>query len=296
MSTLDAVQATQTVQPVHPETVSGESLFRSLSSAATPDGAEAHLRRYIVEHDLQPGDRLPSEGELSTTLGSSRMVVREGLRSLEALGLVESRVGSGWYVRTFSVVAATRIFAHSLAFHPRALLDVLAVRKSAEADVVAGLAGKLTGADLAPLDDLVARMRWRASRGQSYETEDGEFHRRIAAAGGNLVLLALVEVHWSMKSTMYRRGLDRPVKESLEQGAEVHASIVDALRSGDAAATSAVMRRHHTESEHRFSAWIAAQDEAQVGASAPYPGALAALLWPGPGPGLDRHEVPNLTE
>ena len=269
------------MQPVQHKAISGESLFRSLTRTGAPEGTEAHLRRFIVEHDLQPGDRLPSEGELSTTLGCGRMAVREGLRSLEALGLVESRVGSGWYVRAFSVSTAARILAHSLAFHPRALLDVLAVRRSAEADMAAGLAGTLTGADLAELDDLVARMRWRAARGQTYETEDGELHRRIAAAGGNLVLLALVDVHWAMKSAMHRRGLSRPTKEALERGAEIHASIVETLRSGDGAAAAEIMRQHHGEAADRFSDWIAGQDTGRDGGSFAGARALASLLWPG---------------
>src|SRR5687768_17072603 len=113
-------------------------------SALTAEGAEASLRRYMVEKGLRPGDRLPSEADLCVTMGRSRMLIREALRSLEALGLLEARAGSGWYVRAFDVAAATQVFARSLAFHPRAVLEVMAVRRSAEADTAAALAGRLS--------------------------------------------------------------------------------------------------------------------------------------------------------
>ena len=102
--------------------------------AGRAETAEARLRRYIVEHGLAPVTE-PSEAELATALGSSRVVVREALRALEAVGLLESRAGSGWYLLGFDVSIAARTFARSLAFHPNILLDLLAVRRSMEADL-----------------------------------------------------------------------------------------------------------------------------------------------------------------
>ncbi|MGH3449593.1 MAG: FadR/GntR family transcriptional regulator, partial [Haloechinothrix sp.] len=75
-----------------------ETRLRSIRALARVDTAEARIRRYIVESALQPGDRLPSEAELAATLGSSRVVIREALGMLEALGVLEARVGSGWFV------------------------------------------------------------------------------------------------------------------------------------------------------------------------------------------------------
>ncbi len=76
--------------------ITGAALLAALRRPATPETAEAQVRRYIVQRGLAPGDRLPSEAELATALGSSRLVVREALRALEAVGLLGSRAGSGW--------------------------------------------------------------------------------------------------------------------------------------------------------------------------------------------------------
>src|SRR5215831_3488571 len=100
---------------------SGDALFRALVEPAAPKTAEARLRRYIVEHGLGPGDRLPSEAALATALGNSRVVVREALRALEAVGLLESRAGSGWYLLAFDVGSAARTLARSLAAHTNIL-------------------------------------------------------------------------------------------------------------------------------------------------------------------------------
>src|SRR5215218_4459967 len=105
----------------------GEAILQALARPVATEPAQARLQRLMVERNLQPGDRLPSEAELAVVLGGSRRTAREALRSLEALGLVEARAGSGWYVRPFEVPAAVRAFAHSLTFHPRALLDLLRV-------------------------------------------------------------------------------------------------------------------------------------------------------------------------
>ena len=273
-----------TLTPVQAQT-NGDAIFRALVRAAPPESLQTQIRRVIVERGLQPGDRLPSEGELAAALGNSRLIVREALRALEAVGVLESRPGSGWYVRAFDVSAAARVLAHSLAFHHRALLDLLAVRRAAEGDLVASLAGKLPERDLRVLEDLADRMRWRAGRGEIFPREDGEFHRRLLAHTGNLVALAMGDLYMSLIEEMYERGLPKPDGEELPQAADAHGEIVAALRRGDGEAATRVMRAHHDLSEQRIRSWVASQeaDPASEGAAAVRAAVQAALLWPGPG-------------
>ncbi len=256
---------------------------RMSARADAPEPAEAQLRRYIVEGGLNPGDRLPSEAELVAVVGSSRVVVREALRSLEALGVLESRAGSGWFVRGFDAEVAARTFARSLAFHPHALLDLLAVRRATEADLYEGMAGHLADGDLAALDELVDRMRWRAARGTHAPAEDAAFHRHLAAASGNAVALALVDVYWGVMEVLYRRGLPPPAPEMLAGVAEAHAAIVDALRRGDGAAAAHALRLSHDEGQRRFAAWrdtLSARPDG-TGRDPLDAAVLAAMLWPG---------------
>jgi DNA-binding FadR family transcriptional regulator len=267
------------------EPTEGEAIFRSLVHTTPPERLQAQIRRHIVQRGLQPGDRLPSETDLGAALGHSRLIVREALRALEAVGVLESRPGSGWFVRPFDVSAAARIFAQSLAFHHRALLDLLVVRRAAESSLVATLGGKLDGRDLAALDELADRMRWRAGRGEIFAAEDGEFHRRLLACSGNLVALALADLYLTVVAEMYERGLPRPDGEELPRAAEAHAAIAAALRRGDGAAAAAIMNAHHDLSERRITAWVERQADgaAPESAGAVRAAVQAALLWPGPG-------------
>lgn len=263
---------------------SGEAIFQSLVRSAPPEGLQTQIRRFIVERGLRPGDRLPSEGDLATAVGSSRLIVREALRALEAVGVIESRPGSGWYVRAFDVGSAARIFAQSLAFHHRALLDLLAVRRAAEGDLVGSVAGSLSERDLATLDDLAARMKWRAGRGEVFPVEDGEFHRRLLAHAGNMVALALVDLYMGVMQEMYEHGLPRPDADELPRSAQAHVDIVDALRQGDGDLAAKLMRAHHDLSARRIGEWVVRHDDSAAGGESAVQAAVqAALLWPGPG-------------
>jgi DNA-binding FadR family transcriptional regulator len=237
-----------------------EAVFRSLVRPPAPDTAEPHLRRYIVEHGLRPGDKLPSEAELSASIGSSRLVVREGLRSLEALGLLDSRAGSGWFVRPFDVSTAAGIFARSLAFHPAALLDLLEVRSWVEGEAAVKAAGAITAHDVGVLDGLVDRMRWRATRGEGFRAEDSEFHRRIAAAAGNLMALALIDLYCHAVESLYEHGFPRLAPAELPATAEAHAGLLAALRHGEASEIVRAFRAHHEPAQRVVGGWLAGQD------------------------------------
>lgn len=235
---------------------SGEELFRELVNPRTVEPAEALLRRYIVERGLQPGDRLPSEHELAAAMRGSRVVVRKALHGLEALGLIESRVGSGWYIRAFDVSHTSRALSRSLAFHPSAVLELLDVWRPAEAELVRTLPKRLQEADFDALDRLVAQMRLRAAAGEPFYEDDGTFHRRIVAASGNRFALALVDMYWNLKSGLYQGGFPRHAADHAPEIAEAHGELVRALRAGDGDSVRELMREHHDETEKRFRAWL----------------------------------------
>lgn len=259
--------------------LSGEVLFASLALPPPPEAAETQLRRYILERRLQPGDRLPSEAVLATLFGSSRVIIREGLRALELLGVLEARVGSGWYVRRFEVALAARAVAQSLAFHPAALLDLLALRRAAEAELITTLAGRLVPRDLALLDDLVDRMRWQASRNRPFIAEDAEFHRRLFAAGGNQVALVLADLYWNVMERIHGQGFPPPEQDVAQQVADQHGRIVAALRHGDAAgARDALLSSYHQAIRDRIERWLAGQAGAAAGTVDPAQHAIQAAL------------------
>lgn len=241
-----------------PESSNGQAVFDLLVASSEAESPEARLRRFIAEQGLQPGDKLPSEGELAAVLGGSRVVARKALHSLEALGVLESRVGIGWYVRAFDVSTAASIFARSLTYHPRVLLDLLVVWSAVEADIVPTLVDKLNPRDFEVLGELADRMIWRESRREPFFYEDGEFHRRLIAASGNLVALALVDLFWGVKETLYSSGFRGP-RGTSKVVAESHRQILDALQAGDGAEAGRRVAEHHSHAKRYFTESLKAE-------------------------------------
>ena len=217
---------------------------------------EARVRRYIVEHGLRPGDRLPTEAEWASSLGTSRVVVREALRGLEAIGVIEARAGSGRYLRGFDLATAARAFAHSLAFHPGALTDLRVARVALESELMISSAGRIAAADLDALEALVERMRRRVATGDTgLNAEDRVFHTLLMRAGGNAIAMALEELYWRVMDRLYTSGFPTLALADAPYVVETHGRIVAALRRGDALEAGQLLRTHGREAERRFVAW-----------------------------------------
>src|SRR6195952_121448 len=88
------------------------------------------LKNYILEKNLKPGDPLPAETELARQLGISRNSLREAAKALESVGILETRQGSGLFVREFSFEPLLENMSYGLLFDLRQLAELLQVAKS----------------------------------------------------------------------------------------------------------------------------------------------------------------------
>jgi len=211
------------------------------------------------------------------------VVVREALRGLEAIGIIEARAGSGRYLRGFDLGTAARAFAHSLAFHPGALNDLRAARVALESELVMSLGGRISEDALAELEALVERMRRRVAAGDTeIFAEDRAFHSRLLQAGGNAIAMALQDLYWRVMERLYAGGFCALAIVDAPYVVETHARIVAALQRGDALEASQLLRTHGREAERRFVAWEAGTTaEHGADASRAVQAALyAALLGP----------------
>src|SRR5262245_22019481 len=87
---------------------------------------QEEIKSYIVDHQLKPGDSLPSESELARQLDISRNSVREAVKSLEVLGIVESRPGSGIFVKAFSFDSIINNLPYGFMLDVTSVLDAMA--------------------------------------------------------------------------------------------------------------------------------------------------------------------------
>lgn len=215
--------------------------------AARPDSTEqviAHVKGLIAGGALRPGDRLPAERDLALQLGVSRPTIRAGLRALAAMGVIESRHGSGTYIpdgppkldsEPLSFLAALHGFTRDEMYEARRVLEVSAAGMAAErasAEHMTGIAEEVASL-FATMDDP-----------QQFLVHDIRFHRAVAAASGNPILASLVEM---VSALYYERRRDTAALASdrnLRDAAEMHRQIYQAIRARDIDRSRTLMNDH----------------------------------------------------
>ncbi len=167
-------------------------LREPLLSVVTQD----HIKDYIIENNLKPGDPLPPEGEFAKELGVSRGPVREAVKSLESLGIVEVRRGEGLFVRewNFDPVLATLQFGMRVS--PETLVELYQIRKWLEIAVIGDAVKRISDDELMQLEILMLQWERAMKAGEEYIQFDEEFHRIILGTLKNETLMKLFSSFW----------------------------------------------------------------------------------------------------
>ena len=202
------------------------------------------LQARIVDK-LKPGDMLPPERELVQTFGVSRSSIRDAIRSLEAVGLLEPRQGVGTVVRELSADAVVNPVASVLLQKRKAIDDLMDVRNIIEPALAGRAALHASRAQLAELQAILKRQEEKVRRDELTTEEDSSFHYTIAVAADNSVMLKLVHVLMDLLHETRERSLQ--VGGRQQKSLAGHRRILAALKQGDADAAEAAMRRHLTE-------------------------------------------------
>lgn len=171
-------------------------LERLEQSPSLYQAVQEAIKNYILDNQLQPGDPLPPENELARELGVSRNSVREAVKSLESLGIVEARRGSGLYVGNFSFDLLLENLPFGLLSELQQLTDLLEIRHILEMQMIETAIRTMSDHQIAILQEIIERMRSRAEKGQVLLEEDREFHQRLFQSVGNRTLLKLLDVFW----------------------------------------------------------------------------------------------------
>ncbi|HET8727784.1 MAG TPA: FadR/GntR family transcriptional regulator, partial [Alphaproteobacteria bacterium] len=154
------------------------------------------LKSYIDDNRLKAGDPLPPEGFLAQQLGVSRNSVREAIKGLESLGILETRRGVGVFVKKFSFEPLLDNLAYGLGGTLRDVEEVLEIRRVLEVALIDKTVDRIGEADLRELWETVERMKAKAERDESFAEEDQLFHQLLFRCQGNRMLTRLFEVFW----------------------------------------------------------------------------------------------------
>jgi GntR family transcriptional regulator, transcriptional repressor for pyruvate dehydrogenase complex len=196
----------------------------------------------FIRRELKPGDKLPSERELAQSCKVSRSSIRDAMRRLELMGLVEPRQGAGTMVRDSSPDAMANPLFSLLMSKRKHISELLEVRTIIEPPIAARAARHITPEQLARMEEILRRQSEKVSRGEPAIEEDSEFHYTIAMAANNSVLLHVIDVLMDLLRESRERNMQ--VEGRLQKSFEGHQRIFTALTRGDAQAAEAAMRRH----------------------------------------------------
>jgi DNA-binding FadR family transcriptional regulator len=189
---------------------------------------QEQVKDFITQRSLGPGDLLPPEGQLAEDLGVSRGSVREAIKSLESLGIVEVRHGDGVRVREFNFDSVFDFLSFGLVFQPTRAAEILQVREWLELAAIGEAAAIITKAELDQIEALLATWETKAAAGVPTSDEDRSFHRMLYASLGNASLLSLIDIFW----VVYHALPAHAVRDDADPQATVqaHRDILDALR------------------------------------------------------------------
>lgn len=188
------------------------------------------IKDYIIENRLKPGDRLPTEQELVKQLGVSRTSLREALKSLQALGIVDIKPGEGTVVKAFNFDAIFKSLLYSLFFESTELLEILQVREALEFHFIEQVIEKISKEDLQKLEDILHLIGEKAKSGKLFDEEDAQFHRTLFAPVGNSLLLRLLSIFWEV---LHRLREPIELERDLLGSFERHKKFFEAVREKD---------------------------------------------------------------
>ncbi|MCX4097579.1 FadR/GntR family transcriptional regulator [Nocardia sp. alder85J] len=225
------------------------------------------VKGLIVARGLGPGASLPTESELMKELGVSRHPLREAMKALEAVGIVDIRHGYGTYVGAGPLSGLEAGLAFHGALSVRGdytdIRNLFEVREVLEAGLVSRVLAARDRLDLAALTDAVTAMEEAAQRGDPAPDQDWRFHEALYRPLGNELILDLIQVFWRVFAEL-DPALTGPAAAP-ETIARRHRAILDAVRAGDEPALRLATDEHFRGIRERLAVQPAAVDRAPNG-------------------------------
>ncbi|ASR39711.1 hypothetical protein BAY61_27470 [Prauserella marina] len=230
--------------------MTSESSWEPVRKVRTHEQVLAQIEQRILDGRLRVGEKLPSERELVEALGVSRTSVREALRALEAMGIIEANVGSGRdagsIVAGRSTAALSNLLRLHMALAQTSITDLVEIRVQLERNAASMAAERRTANDIAYLRSLIESMRVEKLEYQEFNELDTEFHVSIARTSRNALasdlMQALRDAVKSEMTVVFERLPDWPSVAAKLVGE--HEDILRAIEKGDGTAAADLVDAH----------------------------------------------------
>lgn len=207
------------------------------------------LLAYLLSGRIAPGERIPSERKLAETLGVGRSIVREALKSLVVLGLIEVRQGDGTYLKRADSELLPQAIEWGLLLGAKRITDLVEARHHLEV-LLAGLAAeRRDDANLVNMRRDVAAMK-RSKNPSEFVEADIAFHYEVAAAAGNESLLQIMKSIRALLQVWITRVMQAP--GSPKPTYAEHAAVLEAIEQGDVRRARDAMEAHMAGATERL--------------------------------------------
>jgi GntR family transcriptional repressor for pyruvate dehydrogenase complex len=252
--------------PTRVDGVAADSIFAPVSVARASSAIAEQIRAAILGGRVKAGDRLSPERELAEQFGVSRVTVRDALRSLEAMGLIEVKVGArgGAFVTAPTGSKVAQTMSDMMLMSVASPEDIVEARLIVELGTVTLACARATPEDLAELRALCEQGRAALESGTYTRELSWDFHARLSKAAHNGAVGGLAQ---SFRSTLSMHPLRvREGSRAHHLTVDEHLRIVEALERGDGDAARHEMGHHllrGTSLEERAAsllAWLGARD------------------------------------
>lgn len=212
------------------------------------------IKELILRLDLSAGDAMPTEAELAARLNVGRNSVREAIKALQAVGIVEVRRGLGMYVGKMSLGA----LVDELTFHTRitlrdgrsGLAELTEVREALESGLAQRMITRKQGPDLRELGQVLETMEQEARAGRISPAVDRLFHEVLFRPLGNTLVSRLLGAFWDTFHHIEHELA--PATEQPMATLQRHRAIYAAIAAADPAATATAMAAHFAGVRHRL--------------------------------------------
>ncbi|HEY5628652.1 MAG TPA: FadR/GntR family transcriptional regulator [Candidatus Limnocylindrales bacterium] len=227
--------AVDTIAPAWPR-------FAVVDRSTLSEEIAARLLDLIRAEQLRPGDKLPAERELAAEMRVSRPVLREALRALAIMNVVEIRQGAGTFITALEPQALVSHLDFVFSKDPVALSQVIETRRVVEVGNVRLAAARITPDELADLESLLKRLRGAVDDAARFAELDIAFHDAVCDAAGNFLLAQFMRII----NTLARVSREQTgaAATTRRQALRDHEAILEALRAKDPNAAAAAMEAH----------------------------------------------------
>ena len=216
--------------------------IRPYSPDSRINEVESRIREYIANNDLQPGHRLPGEAWFATQLDVGRPLIREAMKGLEAVGMIEARKGVGRFVRAFDPEAYLSNYTTRMLLSSFSEQELNETRCLLEISMATDAVSRLTDDDLVEIETFWRRIEASAAAGTSDTEADLSLHRVLMRRAENRLIVAMLDAVYAL--AVRRQATRTNAPDKIRQDLAEHEAIVQAALARDGRAVRTALTIH----------------------------------------------------